>query len=346
MIYLDYSATTPVDKDVLDMFLSNINVNDINIVDEKLKVQKLFNTDMDVIYTSGSTESNNLALKGITLKYLGSSKHIITTKLEHSSINEQLKYLENNGFIIDYVNLKDGVVDLVDLERLIVDDTVLVTISCVDSETGILQPINEIGKLLKKYPNVVFHSDMTQAIGKVWVDLSNVDMVSFSGHKFYGLKGIGCLLKKNDIDLVSLVYGSRNYNYALIKSLGFALEKIYADFDGKYNHVLKLNNYLKDALCGFSNISINSNNNSIPHILNISVLDFKPETFQHSLELHNIYISTKSACSSKNDYSMSVFALTNDLKKASTSVRISLSYLTSMDDVNSLIKVFEYLCGK
>ena len=343
MIYLDYSATTPVDDDVLNLFLSDINNNDIDLYNEKLKVKKLLNTDMDVVYTSGATEANNIALKGIVFKYLGLSKHIITTKLEHSSISEQMKYLEDNGFIIDYVKLKDGVVDLEDLERLICDDTVLVTISCVDSETGILQPINEIGKLLNKYPNIVFHSDMTQAIGKIRVDLSNVDMISFSAHKFYGLKGIGCLLKKENIDLVSLVDGNRNQNFALIKSLGFALEKVYNDFDEKYNFVLKLNNYLKDALSVFSNIFINSNENSIPHILNISVSNYKPETFQHALELSDIYISTKSACSSKNDYSKSVFALTNDINKASTSVRISISYKTSVDDINCLINAIEYL---
>ena len=337
MKYFDYSATTYVDEDVLKSFLSNINDNDIDLSNEKSKIQTILNTDMDIIYTSGSTESNNIAIKGIAFKYFNSHKHIITTKLEHSSISEQMFYLEKNGFVIDYVNLIDGVVDIDHLKSLICDDTILVSIASVDSETGVLQPIDEIGKLLRNYPNVIFHSDMTQSIGKVKIDLSNVDMVSFSAHKFYGLKGIGCLLKRSNIDLVPLVYGNRNYNRALIKSLSVALDKAYMDFDKKYEYVLELNNYLRNKLHAFSNIIINSNTFSIPHILNISVSNFKPEVFQHSLEFYDIYISTKSACSNKNDYSKSVFALTNDIKRASTSVRISISYLTKLDDINYLI---------
>lgn len=345
MIYLDYSATTPTNEDVLNKFIENINNDNINLNEEKLKVQKLLNTDLEVIYTSGATESNNLAIKGVALKYLNNAKdyHIITTQLEHSSINEQIKYLEKLGFNIDYVGLKDGIVDIKSLEELITDKTILVSIASVNSETGLLQPINDIAKLIKKYPHAIFHSDMTQSMGKINIDLENIDLVSFTAHKFYGLKGIGCLLKNKKIDLEPIVFGDRTYNLSLIKSLTYALEKSLENLDDKYAYVFSLNNIIKNELIKYPNIKINSNENSIPHILNISVENFKPETFQHTLELYDIYISTKSACSKSNDYSKSVFALTNDLKRASTSVRISLSYYTTKKDVEKLLKVFEYL---
>ena len=206
-----------------------------------------------------------------------------------------------------------------------------------------MQPINDIAKLIKKYPQVIFHSDMTQSIGKININLENIDLVSFTAHKFYGLKGIGCLLKNKEIDLEPIIFGERTYNLSLVKSLTNALEMALVNLDDKYNHVLKLNNILKKELVKYSNIKINSNENSIPHILNISVENFKPETFQHTLELYDIYISTKSACSKTNEKSNAVLALTNDLKRASSSVRISLSHYTTLKDIEKLLKVFDYL---
>lgn len=339
MIYLDYSATTKVDESVLNDFLMNID-NNYSIIKEQERLQKLLNTNLDVIFTSGSTESNNRIIKGIALKYFNKGYHIITTTLEHSSILEQMKYLERNGFIIDYVKLNDGVVDLEDLERLITDKTILVSITAVNSEVGIREPINEIGKLLRKY-NILFHSDMTQLIGKDKVNLDYVDLVSFTAHKFYGLKGIGVLLKRRDIELEPLIYGDITYNTLLIKSLNDALELSLKDIDEKYNYVLKLNNKLKEELLKIPNISINSNKYSIPHILNISVKGYKPETFLHTLENYNIFISTKSACSISNDYSKAVYSVTNNMENAKTSVRISLSYKTSISEVEELIKVLK-----
>ncbi len=344
MIYLDYSATTKVDEEILNDFINNINNinNNYSIKEEEERTKKLLNTNLDVIYTSGSTESNNRIIKGIALKYKDKGYHIITTTLEHSSILEQMKYLEKNGFIIDYVKLNNGVVDLVELENLITDKTILVSINAVNSEVGIKQPINEIGKLLRKY-NILFHSDMTQIIGKEKVDLDYIDLVSFTAHKFYGLKGIGVILKRSDIDLVPIIYGDITYNTALIKSLNDALEKELKDIDNKYNYVLNLNRKLKNELLKIPSISINSNNYSIPHILNISIKGYKPETFLHTLETYNIFISTKSACSTTNTYSKAVYSITNDIERAKTSVRISLSYKTKEEEIDILINVLNNL---
>lgn len=341
MLYLDYSATTPVSLEVLSKFIDNIDNDSILLDEERKKVQKLLNTNLDVLYTSGATESNNLAIKGVALNYLGQKKHIITTKLEHSSILEQMKFLEKNGFIIDYVPLENGIVTIENLKKMITDDTILVSICAVNSELGLRQPIEEIGLFLKNYKNIIFHSDMTQIIGKSSINLDNVDMASFTSHKFYGLKGIGVLLKRNDIVIQNLVFGKRNINKALVRSLSDALELALSDFSLKYDYVCSLNKKVIDHLKKYPNIKINSNKYSIPHIINISVDNFKPETFLHTLELYDIYISTKSACSIKDDYSLAVYEATNDYNLAKTSVRISLSYKTTEEDIKNLFNVFD-----
>ena len=231
-------------------------------------------------------------------------------------------------------------IDINELDRLITNDVALITVASVNSETGALQPVNEIGKISKKH-NIPFHCDMTQSIGKINIPLENIDLVSFSAHKFYGPKGIGVLLKNNDLEIEKLVYGKRIYNLGLIKGLIKALDLSKQDLEENYKKVEDLNNYLVDKLKNLPNIIINKSKNSIPHILNISVLNYKPETFLHYLELNDIYISTKSACSSNNSYSEAVYAITNDKKRAETSVRISLSAKTTKEDIDNLINVIE-----
>ena len=340
MTYLDYSATTKVNEDVLsiveqDLFTS-LKESDLSLY--KKEIQNTLGTSLDVLITSGSSESNNLAIKGIcaTTK----KRTILTTKLEHSSINETLSYLSKLGFNVVYLPLKDGLVDLSKLEELITDDVLLITVASVNSETGALQPINEIGKIAKKH-NVLFHSDMTQSIGKINIPFDNIDLVSFSAHKFYGPKGIGVLLINNKLKIEKLVYGKRNYNLGLIKGLIKALSLAQESLKENYKKVEDLNHYLKDKLKSLPGIIINEAKGNIPHILNISVLNYKPETFLHYLELNDIYISTKSACSSDNSRSEAVYAITNDDSRAKTSVRISLSSKTTKEDLDELLELIE-----
>lgn len=365
MIYLDYSATTIPNKEVLDTYIkcSNEyigNPNSIHLLGTKARdiidkatnqIIKLLNIEnSEIIYTSGASESNNLVLKGICNQYKDRGKTIITTKLEHSSINETLKYLETIGYIIKYVDLdENGLVDLKKLEKLIDDDTLLVSISAVNSEVGILQPIDEIAKILKNYPRCIFHTDATQAIGKVNIDFKNVDLISFSAHKFYGINGIGCLIKKNNIELTPLIHGGKSVtiyrsgtpSLPLIVSLSKALRLSLDNLNEKYNNVSELNTYLKGKLSKYENVKINSNDYSIPHILNISVLGVKPETFIHALEKYEVYISTKSACSDTKLMSDSVYEITKDLDRAKSSLRISISYLTTKEEIDKFIEYFD-----
>lgn len=364
MVYLDYSATTPVNKEVLDTFnkcsleyygnpnsLHKLGIDSKNLIDEATnQIKNILKTDKEVIYTSGSSESNNLVIKGVCSKYKNRGNHIITSPFEHSSIYGPLNYLMDNGYEVDFVKIdENGIIDLDDLKNLIKDTTILVTIASVNSEIGLLQPIKEIGDIVSEYPKCFFHSDMTQSIGKVDIPIDNVDFISFSSHKFFGLKGIGCLLKKDNIVIEPLIHGGKsttNYRSGtpalpLIVSLSKALRLIYQDFDNRYNHVLELNNYLKEQLKKYDKVYINSNDKSIPHILNISVIGVKPETMLHALEQNDIFISTQSACSSTNTESKAVLSLTNDIKRAKSSIRISISYLTTKEDINYFLECFK-----
>ncbi len=364
MVYLDYSATTPVDTKVLDTFnkvslefignsnsLHTLGVRSKDLINSSTEmVKKVLNLkNSEVIYTSGSTESNNLAIKGICEKYKSRGTHIITTPFEHSSVYGPLNYLTDNGYEVDFVNIdSNGQVDLNDLKSKLRDDTVLVSIVAVNSEIGILQPIEKIKEILKEYPKCFFHVDATQAIGKIKIDLNEIDLVSFSAHKFFGLKGIGALIKRDNVNLEPQIHGGKSTtNYrsgtpavALIASLAKSLRLIYENIDNDYEHILALNKYLKSKLENYSEVKINSNDYSIPHILNFSILGVKPETMLHALEKDCIYISTQSACSTGAS-SKAVLTLTNDEKRANSSLRVSISKLTTKEEIDKFIEVFD-----
>ncbi len=361
MVYLDYSATTPVNADVLNTYvevtkkyignpnsLHKLGVEAKQLIDAATnQIASILGVNRDeVIYTSGASEANNLAIKGICGKHTG--KHIITTELEHSSVSVTVKYLETLGYEVSYVKLDSkGLVDLEDLEKLIRDDTVLVTIAAVNSEVGVVQDLKAISEIVKKHPKVFFHSDMTQCIGKMKVDLSVVDLASISGQKFYGMKGIGCLIKKSKISIEPLIHGGKSTTVfrsgtpatPLIVSFSKALRLAYEDFDKKNEHVVELHKYLLDKL-ELLDVSINSNEFCLPYIVNVSLPGIKPETMLHALEADDIYISTQTACSTGN-YSLAVLAVTNDMERASHSIRISLSYLTTFEELDKFFVSFE-----
>ncbi len=362
MIYLDYSATTPVDESVLDSYLKccrnypgNPNsLHRLGVESKKLmdsateQVAQLLGCKSDeVIFTSGASESNNLALVGIVEYYKNRGKHIITTKLEHSSILETIFYLEKKGYIIDYVPLlENGLVDLDALSNLVTKDTVLVSIAQVNSEIGIFQPIEEISKIVHRFPTTIFHVDGTQAVGKIPISLEEIDLYSFSAHKFYGMKGIGCLIKKEKIQLEPLIHGGKSQsNYRsgtpalpLIVSLSKALRMALDDFDKKYQKVKMLSDLLKKEISEIDGIVLNSKDTSIPHIVNLSIPGIKPETMLHALEEKEIYISTKTACSKDNSDSLSLTAMGKPHEISGYSIRVSISYLTTEEEIHSFVE--------
>lgn len=364
MVYLDYSATTPVNKEVLESFnkasldffgnpnsLHKLGMQSKKLIDDATEqISSILNVKPnEIIYTSGSSESNNLAIKGIALKYKNRGKHIITSPLEHSSIYGPLNFLTENGFEVDFVKLNsNGLVDLENLKELIREDTILVSIASVNSEIGLLQPIEEIANIVKEHPKCFFHVDMTQSIGKVDIPLTNIDLMSFSAHKIYGLKGIGCLIKKEKVLLEPIIHGGKSTTVfrsgtpatPLIVSISKALRLEHTSLDEKYKNVLEKRNYLKERLEKYENVYINSNDYSIPYVLNFSVIGVKPETMLHALEMDDIYISTQSACST-GQMSKPVFAVTNDEKIALSSLRISISNYTTKEELDLFLKSFD-----
>ncbi len=368
MIYLDYSATTPVIEEVLDSYnkvtkeyFGNPNsMHSLGIKSNELlksatkQISEIFRIkENEIIYTSGSTESNNLALIGTALSHGKKGSHIIVSKLEHESIYGICKYLESNGFVIDYVNNdNNGVIDFEDLKRLINKDTILVSICAVNSELGIREPLKTIKQIItKENPNVIFHSDMTQAIGKVPVNLADVDLASMSGHKIYGPKGIGMLYKKSSVKIKPILYGSNSDlrpgtpALPLIVSFSKALRLANTDLDKKDAKIKKFNNRLIEFFAKYPNIKVNKTDYSIPNILNISLMNIKPETFIHALEKYEVYVSSNTACSS-GKISNAVLSIYKDKQRALTTIRISLSYLTTNIEVEDFMHIFDNVYKK
>lgn len=360
MIYLDYSATTKPDEDVVDKFnyivnnhYANPNSNykiakeTIGIINDSINdIASFFNVlETEIIYTSGASEANNLALKG---SVEGKKGQIISTRLEHSSIITPLGYLQKQGYKVSFVKLDEyGQVDINHLKELLKEETILISIALVSSEVGLIQDINKISEIAKSInPNVIFHSDITQAVGKIDIDLSNIDLASFSGHKFYAFKGIGGLIKKKEVNLTPLIHGGRSLtNYRagtpqteLITSMGFAINKL---SDLKTDHVSKLNKMIRNHLSQYTNIVINSNDKCLPHIINFSILNKPSDDTQSYFNDNDIYLSTKTACSESGSYSTVVFELTKDIEISSSSIRVSLSKYTTEDEINTFLEVLD-----
>lgn len=365
MIYLDYSATTPVALEVQDTmnkvtreFIGNANsLNGLGIKSRNLlnsatkQIANCFNIlESEITYTSSSTESNNLAIIGCALAYFKKGKHIIVSKLEHADVYDICDYLKSIGFEISYVSSNaDGLVDFEELKRLIRPDTILVSIAAVNSELGIRQPLKMIRQIIKKEnPYTLFHSDMTQAVGKISVSLLDTDLATISSHKIYGPKGIAMLYKNSTVKIKPIIYGSGQSNdlkpgtpplpliVGFAKALRLALEGV----EKKEKYVNLLNERICNKLSKYPDILINKTKYSIPHILNISLMNIKPETFIHAMDNEEIYLSTNTACSSGKT-SNAVMALYNDIKRASHTIRISLSSITTSDEIDKFLKAFD-----
>ena len=346
MIYLDYSANTPADPRVLDRFctverscIGNANSHHqagaaakAEIDAATMKIASLLGVQpAEVIYTSGASESNNFALKGLARLSRHVGKHIISTPLEHSSVSGTLTALQEQGCEIDLVDIqRDGTIDLEHLKDLLRPDTIAVAVTLVDSELGVVQPVDKIAEILKDHPNCHLHMDATQA----------------------GLNGIGLLLKRRNLALEPLIHGGESTTIyrsgtptvALASSLASALELAVNELPEHAAHVQKLNAELRAALSRRPDVRINSPEHAIPHILNLSVQNVKGTVFQRELDAHGVCVSVKSACSSDGLPSRAVFAVSRDRRNALSSWRISLSHLTTEAEIQEFLQVFDVCC--
>lgn len=363
MIYLDYSATTPVLPEVLDSyvqvtkdFIGNANsIHNLGVKSKELLIKAtnqisdiLSCNPKEIIYTSGASESNSFAIIGCAMQYQNRGKHIITSYLEHKSTLEAIDYLKSIGFEISYVKLlENGQVDLADLENLIREDTILISICAVNSEVGFKAPLKTIRQIMnKKKSKAIFHSDMTQALGKRTFSLADVDLASFSSHKIYAPKGIGMLYKRKDLVLNPMIFGTTENTpfrggtpaLPLIVAFSKAMRIMNENFE---KNIKKVENLKKVLIKGLSeyDIKINSNDLCVPHIVNLSLKKIKSETFVRALEKEGMCISTNTACSSLEESTV-LKALTNDKNISTTSIRISISHLTTLKEIESFLEAF------
>ena len=364
MIYLDYSANTPADPRVLDRFctverscVGNANSHHqagaaakAEIDAATMKIASLLGVQpAEVIYTSGASESNNFALKGLARLSRHVGKHIISTPLEHSSVSGTLTALQEQGCEIDLVDIqRDGTIDLEHLKDLLRPDTIAVAVTLVDSELGVVQPVDKIAEILKDHPNCHLHVDATQAVGKIPVSFEGVDTMSLTAHKFYGLNGIGVLVKRLGLALPPLIHGGESTTpyrsgtptVALACSLALALEKATAELPVRAATVRSLNDRLRAELSRYPKVRINSPANAVPHILNLSVQGVKGTVFQRELDTRGVCVSVKSACSSDGLPSRAVLAVSQDRRNALSSWRISLSHLTTEEEATAFLHAF------
>ena len=365
MIYLDYSANTPVDARVLEQFcaverrcIGNANSHHqagsaakAEIDAATIKIASLLGVQpAEIIYTSGASEANNFALMGLARLSRHAGRHIISTPLEHSSVSGTLTALQEQGYEIDLLDVKqDGTVDLEHLKDLLRPDTICVAVTLVDSELGVVQPVQEIAAILKAYPHCHLHVDATQAVGKIPVSFEGVDTMSLTAHKFYGLNGIGLLIKRRNLALEPLIHGGESTTIyrsgtptvALASSLACALDLAVIDLPNRVDHVAKLNAELRAALSTYPLVRINSPEHAIPHVLNLSVRNVKGTVFQRELDAKGVCVSVKSACSSDGLPSRAVFAVSRDRRNALSSWRISLSHLTTEDEIKAFVQAFD-----
>ncbi|MEH7014324.1 cysteine desulfurase family protein [Neobacillus niacini] len=369
MIYFDNSATTKPFKEVLDSFVkvsseffgNPSSLHSLGLQAEKLLTQAraqvanlLSVKPTEIYFTSGGTESNNLAIKGTAMLHKNKGRHLILSSVEHPSVRGAMEQLKMLGFDITYLPAdRTGKVNLEDVKASIQKNTILVSVMQVNNEVGTIQPIAEIGKLLKQFPTILFHVDAVQAVGKVPVNLmeNGVDLCSFSAHKFHGLKGTGALFIREGVRIDPLLSGgnqewkvrSGTENVAGAVAMAKALRMTIARSELELESMKRVKSLLRTGLSRIDDLSINTPlENSAPHILNFSIKGVKAEVLIHTLEQKGIYLSTTSACSSKKQLpSQTLLAMGVPDDLADSAFRISLSYDNTEDEAEKVIVAIE-----
>ncbi len=371
MIYFDNAATTKVNPQILTLYSKiledyygnqgsshafGLRVNELVEKSRKsiLRQFHLANDDYQLVFTSGATEANNLFLKGGALNYQNRGKKIITSAGEHPSVIRPLERLAQQfGFKIILIPLnQDGSVNIENLISAIDAETIIVSVMAVNNETGAINDLEKIARSLKKFPKCLFHSDITQALAKVEINYQLLDAFSFSAHKINGLKGSGALIFKRSIQLIPQIEGGSYEggfrhgtpdspkNIVLAKTIKLALN----NFHERLESINQLNQEFRNYLATCDNLSINSSQNSVPHIINFSLEKHRAAVIAAGLSKHDIMVGTTSACSSKKHQpSKVVLAMFNDEYRASNVIRVSFGYYNTLREVQEFIKVLAKL---
>lgn len=366
-IYLDNSSTTKVlDEaaqavfDVMTTYFGNpSSLHRKGIEAEKIMrqareyiAQALGVTPGEIYFTSGGTESNNWAIKGAAHALRRRGNHLITTSMEHPSVLETFAALEKEGFSVTYLKVdKEGFIDIKQLKEAITPETIVVSIMYVNNEVGSIQPIEEAAHIIKSKSDALFHVDAVQAFTKVplILNLDGIDLLSMSGHKIYGPKGIGALFIRDKVNIAPLLRGggqetgmrSGTENLPGIAGFGVATSICFKNIEKWQHHMAKLREHLmKGILDNIPDVVLNGPVLGAPHILNISFLGTRGEILLHALEAKNIYVSTGSACSShKSEKSHVLKAMGKSHEEQDSAIRFSLSPFLSQEDMDYTIDV-------
>ena len=370
MIYLDNAASTRVREEVLET-VNDILLNDYANPDaahefgiqaaKRIKKSRQIIADAlsvstkEVYFTSGGSEGNNIIIQGVINGNPRQGKHLITTKIEHPSVFEIFKEYERNGFEVTYLNVdSDGRIKLDELTDSIRDDTVLISVIAVNSETGVIQDLEKIGNIIKqKNKNVYFHSDFVQGLGHIKINPAKcrLDALTVSSHKVYGPKGAGAIYLSGNVKIKPLIFGSnqeqgvvqRTLNSSGIIGFGKAVQIACENFSKDNAQIKEVKEYLLQKIQNeISDIRVNTiEEDSVPHILNISFRGIQGEVLVHFLGMSKIYVSTGSACSSRKGNSRILESMGLTKEEVAGGIRFSFSIFNTKEEMDETVKVLK-----
>ena len=364
-IYLDYNATTPVDREVVEAMMPYLDelfgnpssshwygIQTRNAVENaRRQVAGLLNCRTDeVVFTSGGTESNNFAIKGAAFANKDKGNHIITSVIEHPAVTEVCKFLEKKGFIVTYLPVDEyGMVDVNDVEKAILPETILITIMHANNEVGTIQPIGEISELARKR-GIVFHTDAAQSVGKINTDVGElgVDLMSVAGHKLYAPKGIGALFLRHGISIEKFVHGANHEgnkragteNVLEIVGLGKACELAKKELSDRNRHMREMRDRLWDGLKrNLKDLKLNGHpEKRLPNTLNLSFQDI--EANKMISEMENLAVSAGAACHSETiNISHVLTAMNVPVNYAVGTLRFSTGKMTRKDEIDEAVEI-------
>lgn len=372
MIYLDNAASTKPKQEVIDVMVESMKENFANAdaihefshkIAQKIKKSRKIVGDFlgvdenRIFFTAGGGDGNNLLLQGIIEANSRTKKHLITTKIEHPTVFENFRYYEQKGFEVDYLDIdKEGYVNTEQLKNLLREDTLIVSIGTVNSETGAIQNLEEIGKIIKeKSKDIYFHTDFVQGLGTVDIKFDEipVDAITMSGHKIYAPKGIGAIYLKKDVKVINVVKGENSENGIVKRTMPteliFAFTKAVELLQKNYKNDMKKIQELKEKFAeeiekNIENVKFNSGfdiKKSSPKILNVSFKGAKGEVLTHFLGMNEIYVSTGSACSSKTGNSRILEAMKLDPSEINGAIRFSFSIYNTLEEISEVVTVLK-----
>lgn len=370
MIYFDNAATTRPSETVIEAYAKSLlsdfanpaSVSRLGLYGEKIienarkDIAKIIGANFSEIYfTSGGTESDNMAIFGAVRGYHRTKKHIITVNTEHPAVLMPYKFLEEKGFSVDYLSVDEkGKINLDELRDKIRDDTLMVSVMAINNETGTIQDIKEIGKIIKeKNKETLFHTDAVQAFGKYRINVKEcfIDLLSASGHKFHAPKGTGFIYIKNKLNIKPIIFGgghqdgmrSGTENPSAALALSLAANEAYSKLEEHNENVLKVKKTLAEGILkNIEDTYINGDDieNASPYVLNIGFKDLRSEVLLHALEERDIFVSSGSACDSRKKKQSGVLksmGLSDEIIEGS--IRFSFSRFSTVEEAEETVKV-------